>query len=65
VLRKYLAARGFGTFGAALLLDRVPSGWRVALALLLLVPAISVVKSHRVTAKYFFHPSDSRDNIEY
>jgi hypothetical protein len=54
-----------GTFSAALWLERVPPTWRVVLAALLLIPAVSIVKSHRVYAKYFLRASDVHDTIEY
>ena len=52
-------------FSAAVLLDRLSPVWRSVVALLLLIPAVSLVKSHRVYAKSLFHASDIRDTIEY
>lgn len=54
-----------GTFAAARWLERLPAPWRLALAALLLIPAISIVKSHRVYAKSFLRASDVHDTIEY
>jgi hypothetical protein len=49
----------------ALLSDHVRPRWRVALALVLLIPAVALVRSERRYAKTFIRKSDVQPTIEY
>lgn len=53
------------TFAIAHRLERTPKRWRVAAALLLVIPVVSQVKTHRRYAKKILVPSDHRQTIEF